>query len=230
METISTTKLCLLFDSSLFEVRPETQRDKGVDLIVELKQNGFYTNFRFVIQLKATGSIAPNKDGSISFPIGVSNINYLLNYGMPAYYILYEHKNCLFYLEHVNRVFSDLLKAYKPTKLPRNFTVNFSRHFTPEVIQEIYQQTLENGLILRKLSPHFTFRPDNLNYSRGVLIDSNNEVYSVEQNIEFINHFGFKLLGDGQFSQIVEIELCRKFQLLFFEELNFSRGIEILKK
>lgn len=64
LETVSRTKLCLLFDPALFEIRPELQRDKGIDLIVELKQDGCYTNFRFVIQLKATASVTPDKHGS----------------------------------------------------------------------------------------------------------------------------------------------------------------------
>ena len=44
METISRSKLSLLFDPSLFEIRQELQRDKGIDLIVELKQDKSYTN------------------------------------------------------------------------------------------------------------------------------------------------------------------------------------------
>ena len=80
LETISRNRLSLLFDPALFEVRQELQRDKGIDLIVELKQDNTYTNFRFVIQLKSTTSAKVNKDQAISYPVDVTNINYLLNY------------------------------------------------------------------------------------------------------------------------------------------------------
>lgn len=40
LETISRSHLALLFDPSIFELRPENQRDKGIDLTGEIKQNG----------------------------------------------------------------------------------------------------------------------------------------------------------------------------------------------
>src|SRR6267142_1412156 len=89
LETISRNKLAAILNPSLFELRFENQRDKGIDLTVELKQNNYYTNFRFAVQLKSTASSKLKKDESISFPIKISNLNYLLNFGMPAYYILY---------------------------------------------------------------------------------------------------------------------------------------------
>jgi hypothetical protein len=64
LETISRNKLALLFDPILFELRHETQWDKGIDLTLEIKQHGYYTNFHFAVQLKATATIKANKDGS----------------------------------------------------------------------------------------------------------------------------------------------------------------------
>lgn len=40
----------------------------------------------------------------------------------------------------------------------------------------------------------------------GIVIDDNNEVYSVEQNIEFIERYGLMLLNRSEFKRIVEIE------------------------
>jgi hypothetical protein len=79
LETISRNKLALQLDPTLFEPRFETIRDKGIDMTVEIKQNGYYTNFRFAIQLKSTASVKPGKDGTLSYPIEISNLNYLLN-------------------------------------------------------------------------------------------------------------------------------------------------------
>src|SRR5882757_1165887 len=123
LETISRSKLSLLFDVTFFEVRPETIRDKGIDLIVELKQDNCYTNFQFAIQLKSTNSTPPNKDGSFSYPIAVSNINYLSNFGKPAYYILHDYKSDRFYIKHIAEVQHFLNQKYARKKLPKTFTV-----------------------------------------------------------------------------------------------------------
>jgi hypothetical protein len=84
LEQLSKDKLRPLFEHKLFEVREETYRDKGIDLLIELKYKGSYTNFRFLVQLKATETKKPNVDGSYSWQIDTSNIQYLLNSGQPA--------------------------------------------------------------------------------------------------------------------------------------------------
>lgn len=224
----------MLFDPALFELRHELQRDKGIDLTVEIKQHGYYTNFRFAIQLKATAVAKANKDGSRSFSVDISNIHYLLNYGMPAYYILYDATADLFYLEPVNRVFQVLMTKYKPDRLPKQFKIRFGEQLTADVIAAVYKQTLENGEMLRKLSPH-------LKQGKGLLIDEDNDVYSVEQNIAFIDHFGFDLMNNKEFTRIIEIEqrthprtkASPTFNLVcgiaYYQRANLFKAIELLK-
>jgi len=239
LETISRNKLALLFDPALFELRHEEKRDKGIDLFVEIKQNGAYTNFRFAIQLKSTSSTKPNKDNSVSYPVEVSNINYLLNYGMPAYYILYEHTSERFYIENVNQVNQSLFKKHNASNFPKNFNIRFSKLFTPELIHEIYNHTLDSGVLLRKLNSHL--RLSSSNSIKGITIDDDNDVYSVEQNIAFINHFGFKLLDDAEFKRIVEIEqrthprthASATFNLVcgvaYYHQANLFKAVDLLK-
>jgi hypothetical protein len=241
LETISRNKFNLLFEPQLFEIRPEEKRDKGIDFTIEIKENRLYTNFRFAIQLKSTDTIPLNKDNSISFPVEVNNINYLLNYGMPAYYILYEHKENKFYLEHVNHVYSLLIKKYNNKKLPKEFKVRFSKQLTPQLIHEIYSQTLENGMLLRRLSPHLKYSFPEPKQVKGIVIDEDNEVYSVEQNVAFINQYGFLLLNQAAFKRIVEIEqrthprtsASATFNLVcglaYFHRANLFKALELLK-
>lgn len=144
----------MLFAPALFEVRQELQRDKGIDYTVELKQDDSYTNFRFALQLKSTTSKEANNDQSISYPVDVSNINYLLNYGMPAYYVLYDHRTDIFYFEQVHVVLLSLIEKYHPRKFPNQFTVRFSKLLTPETIKEIYQDILKSSLLLRRVNEH----------------------------------------------------------------------------
>jgi hypothetical protein len=68
METESKRRFATYFDIRRFEIR-EPNKDKGNDLVIELKENGEYTNFQFVVQLKSTASKHKAKDGSISYPI-----------------------------------------------------------------------------------------------------------------------------------------------------------------
>ncbi len=240
LETISRNKLSLLFEPSLFEVRQELQRDKGIDLVVELKQDNAYTNFRFVIQLKSTATVKINKEQSISYPVEVSNINYLLNYGMPAYYVLYDHASGIFYFEAAYKVFQALTQKYQQKKHPKQFKIKFLRHLTPDAIKEIYRETLENGLLLRKFNAHLNSPFANPKQT-GIVIDDDNDVYSVEQNMEFIERYGLLLLNRSEYKRIVEIEqrthprtiaspifnmVCG---VAYFQQASLFKAIEFLK-
>ncbi len=44
LETVSMRKFEFLFDTKLFQLRPENMRDKGVDFFIELKKENVYTN------------------------------------------------------------------------------------------------------------------------------------------------------------------------------------------
>lgn len=239
LETISRNKFSLLFSPTLFEIRQENQRDKGIDLTIEIKKDGSYTNFRFAVQIKSTESIKPNKDGSISFPVEVSNINYLLNNGMPAYYVLYDHNSENFYLEDVNQVYYGLIKKHNPKNIPEKVKVKFSKLLSPVLITEIYDHTFDNGILLRQLNSHLKF--PNTKPAKGIVIDGDNEVYSVEQNIAFINKFGFMLLNNADFDRVIEIEqrthprteASATFNLVcgiaYFQRANLFKALELLK-
>lgn len=240
LETISRNKLSLLLNPNLFEVRQEIQRDKGIDLIIEVKQDNYYTNFRFPVQLKSTSSIEFNKDNSISFPIEVTNIHYLLNYGMPAYYILYEHQTDKFYVEKVHDVYHNLATKYHNKKFPIEFTVRFHKLLDSEVIQEIYKHTLENGMLLKNLNLQRSFSTSS--EITGIVIDKDNEVYSIDKNIAFIDQFGFELLNNLNYDQIISIEqrthprsntsaafnaVCG---IAYYHKANLLKALEFLKE
>ncbi|NQX56681.1 DUF4365 domain-containing protein [Pedobacter panaciterrae] len=206
LETISRNKFVLLLDTTLFEVRQEVQRDKGVDLVIEIKEKGHYTNFRFIVQLKATTTGRVKKDASLSYGIEVSNINYLLNYGMPAYYVLYDHRNGHFYVAQANEVFQSLINKYKTLALPATYSYSFCRSLDRQVVDDIYKYTLDSGLLIRRLNAHRNAKGGKVPGGAGIMIDEDNEVYGVEQNLSFIEQCGFRLLNDYAFQQIIEIE------------------------
>jgi len=203
LETISRNKLSELFDPELFEIREELQRDKGIDLTVEVKENGFYTNFRFAVQLKSSNTNKKNKDGSISFAVEVSNVNYLQNSSMQSYYFFYDHINKQFYYEQSTQVYQNLLEKYKDGKFPNTFLIRFKKLLDKSAIDEIYYRTKSNGYLLRNIQFHL----DNSNSDhKGIVIDTNREVYSVEQNIAFLAQHGLELINRAEFDLIIEIE------------------------
>ena len=72
-----------VFQASLapdkFVFRDERIDDAGVDGSLEVLVDGQYTNLRSQVQLKSTDSRDRNADGSVSVPVRVANLNYLLN-------------------------------------------------------------------------------------------------------------------------------------------------------
>jgi hypothetical protein len=127
LETLSRNKFREMFSAHDFEIRDELQHDKGVDLSLEIKSNANNTNIRFPVQLKATQSIEKNTDGSISFAIKVSNLNYLLNDGLPAFYVLYHQPENVFYYERAQEVEKLLREKYPDNDYPDTFTFRFNK-------------------------------------------------------------------------------------------------------
>lgn len=241
LETISRNQLALLFDPSVFELRAENQRDKGVDIIGEIKQNGVYTNFRFAVQLKSTESVKKQRDNSISYPVEVSNLNYLLNFGLPGFYILYYYPANQFYIASVAEVYRSLLKKHTPDNLPKTYKVQFIQVLDQQQIDGIYKETFENGMLLKKLSVHMRIQADGDQPAKGFVIDELRDVYSVEQNVAFIEQVGYQLLNEHAFSQIVEIEqrthprgkASPTFNMIcgvaYYHQANLFKAIELLK-
>jgi len=206
LETISKNKMALQFNPELFELRYENLRDKGIDVIAEIKQNGYYTNFRFAIQLKATASTHPDKNGALSFPIEIKNLHYLLSFGMPAYYILYDHNTDKIYIERAEEVYRAVVQKYHPDQLPQTFKVNFTELLTDEKLDEVYRQTFEAGTVMKKLGPQLYLSSLNSDGAKGFVIDNEQDVYSVDQNIDFIEQVGWVLVNRREFDRIIEIE------------------------
>jgi hypothetical protein len=205
LETLSQAKLILHFTPRLFEIRQQTVRDKGLDLTVEVKQDGVYTNFQFAIQLKATTVTSLNSDGSLSLSVNTSNIHYLLNYGRPVYYILYHHKTDTFYFEHIFDVYRSLQKKYANRTYPQTFTIRFSKVLTPESIELIYENTLQIGMLYKRINDRLDARLAPM-INKGLIIDEHLEVYNTEENIAFIESFGFFLINQRAFQKIIDIE------------------------
>ncbi len=83
----SLTEFRVAIPSERFLFRDERTDDKGVDGSLELKVPAGFTNVRSQVQLKSTDAADLNVDGSLSLPVAVSNLNYLLNGPSPLYVV-----------------------------------------------------------------------------------------------------------------------------------------------
>lgn len=245
LETISNNFFRPLFDVNKFEIRSETVRDKGIDFHIELKKeqasgDSVFTNFRFAVQLKATESIEENTDGSFSMQMYSSNINYLLNNGMPAYYIFYHKPTHSFYYESVNTFFSELQKKDGDWSKQETHALRFFKLLDVNALTTIYQETFDNGILFRQLNQHLKFTAQE-SKTGGIIIDANNEIYSVAENISYLDQFGPELINGQHFNFIIEIEqrthprpeATPRFNLIcgiaYFQRGNLYKSMELLK-
>jgi len=210
LETISGNLLRSLFPVEKFEIRAETDRDKGIDFHIELKKElasgGWgYTNYRAAVQLKATNALEPSADGSFGMQMSTSNMMYLLNNGMPAYYVFYHNPTQSFYYENVKN-FAAQLQSKKPEwNKQEKHKIYFTRKLDQQAIQSIYDETYTTGDILKRINQYLK-TPDTGESSHGLIIDTDYTVYSVAENIEFIDQFGADLVNNNYFNTVIEIE------------------------
>jgi hypothetical protein len=203
LETISKTRLLPLFDVSKFEIRPEDLRDKGIDLHIEVKISNKYTNIRFVVQLKATDSKNVNRDGSISFQVYTSNINYLLNNPGPAYYILYSKSTDTFYYENLNDFIRVLASKETEWQNQKSHTLRFSKILTKVALDEIYNHALEKGKFHRKVNDMLIRQSASIQPSDKILVDSDMAVSSDRDIRELIELAGFNMINEGKWKEVI---------------------------
>lgn len=244
LETISGNLLRSLFPVEKFEIRAETDRDKGIDFHIELKKElasgGLgYTNYRAAIQLKATNTIQESADGSFGMQIFTSNIIYLLNNGMPAYYVFYHHPTQSFYYENVKNFVTQLQDKKSEWHKQERHKIYFTKKLDQKAVQSIYDETYTNGDILKRIN-QYVKSPDAGENSHGLLIDTDYKVYSVAQNIEFIDQFGADLVNMNRFNTVIEIEkrswprdnATPRFYLFcgiaYFQRGNLYKALEML--
>lgn len=206
LETFSRNRLRTMFDVKDFEIRDELQHDKGVDFFIEIKRNGNSTNLRFPIQLKATNSLAKNKDGSISYSIQIANLNYLLNDGFPAFYILYHKQEDAFYYERAQDVEAQLKEKYIDTVLPQNYTIRFKKVLDRSTIDSLRSEILSRGYLRRALNKELRLSEDGKELKQSIVIQEDQNIYSPKENIKFLERYGYILLNEGRFSKILDIE------------------------
>lgn len=151
LERLSFTALDVLLPKNRFLLRSE-EKDKGVDLSLELLVDSQATNLRSQIQLKSTDNTETNQDGSVSYSIDASNLNYLLYGGNAALYVLFiAPRNELRFTwasEERRR-----LDQEKPEWMQQQtITIRFHNLLTLEATEQIYARVLQEVRFHRKIN------------------------------------------------------------------------------
>lgn len=206
LETLSRTRLRELFGVKDFELRDEHESDRGIDLFIEIKANGNHTNLRFPVQLKATSSSKPNQGGSISLSIKVANINYLMNDGLPAFYVLYHQPSDAFYYERAIEVDTKLREKYPDGSFPESYSIRFNKVLDVVVIQSIHEEMLSLGLLRRNLTSAFKLTRDGSILHETLVIQKDQQVYSATERARFLEKYGYRLLNEARFQAVINIE------------------------
>lgn len=203
LETISEQNFQLLFDPSRFHFCTKDRSDKGIDLTYELINSSAHTGYRFVVQLKSTESITPNKsDGSYSLSISTANINYLLN-SHPAFYVLYDITKAVFYYENITNFLKDLNKKNEIWDESETHVLRFHKILSQEGIDEMYDTALRMGLVVRNLKESATFISASVNNTDRISIDINMNITDDAKIRELIENLGFDLINEGKWNEIL---------------------------
>jgi len=210
LEQISKYKLHPLFDVKFFQLREETYKDKGIDINFELKHKSKNTDFRFNVQLKSTQTKVKNKDGTYSWQIKRSNIQYLFNSNSLSYYIFYVKKDNIFYLEKVGLFVSQLSLKDKNWYKQKSHTLRVSKVLNDEAIQEIYDEVYEWGRTLREIKekiPVYNFRSFNRKVSITPNLESTSELKVIDETsiVEFIEDKGLGLMNIGKSDYLISL-------------------------
>ena len=206
LETLSEDKFRTLFDAAKFEYCTKDKRDKGIDLTYEIKRNGQHIGFRFIVQLKSTDSIEPNKtDGSYSVSIDTSNINLLWCSNHPAFYVLYVVNTDTFYYESVHGFVKHLNEKDNAWRNKGTHTLRFNKLFLPNGPTEMYDTASKNGLFQLNLKERTTIISASVNKNDRIMVDADFTIVDDANIRMLVEELGFKLLNQGKCKEILEV-------------------------
>ncbi|WP_035108569.1 DUF4365 domain-containing protein [Flavobacterium denitrificans] len=208
LETISNNAFKPLFDIKKFEIRSEIEKDKGIDFHIELKLQksdgrSVHTNFRFAVQLKATDNIVKNVDGSFSKQIDLSNVNYLLNTGMPAYYVFYHMPSKTFYYENVNNFLINIESRERTDNKQQSYSLRFEKLLDNEAIDKIYEEVLKKGKFQRLINEKMTLRPSAPHVEDKISFDVNLNITDDADIRNAIESVGLILINKAKWKSII---------------------------
>lgn len=224
LEDYSRIKFCALFDTALFAIDSDSGRDKGIDFVVEIKKDGYYTNFRFNVQLKATNARKRNDDGSISIPVETANINYILNSGNVGYYVLYYKPDDIFMYAHASAFVNAYMQDREGWEIQSTHVLRFSDTLNIDAIQSIYQEILDRGKFQRQLNEAIAVNSPSAS-AQSIIIEKDFEVTSESKIVEQIEAFGHLLINSAKWNEVIALHRRTSQSLMASAKYHLAVGV-----
>jgi hypothetical protein len=185
--------------SDLFIVRTESGGDYGTDIILEAKSKSkFLTNFRVHVQLKSEKMSTFNEDDTLSYPVPIKTLNYLLNHA-PSIFVIYIENKDQFYWAWTTDIFRqaeqngvDITKTEQKT-----ISYRFPNDLTLSSFREIHQKVFSYGQVNRQLSEIYsqTVTPAQIEASINL---TNGKVITLQEKIELLKKGAVPLANSGR--------------------------------
>lgn len=225
LETLSKRVFEPLFDTERFALKTE-YIDNGIDYRCEIKYKGNITGFGFNFQLKSRDHSQPNKlDGSHSKSLNLSNIEYLLNNGQPAFYGFYIEEDKSFYYEHLDEFIFQLEKENPLWQEQENHTLRFIKKIDKKAIDSIYNIALLKGKMLRKINSYLATRLSKSNLGEKILIDYDSNVTTDEELKEIIEKYGFGLVNQCEWNKVLALHSKTSNSMINSAKYNMIIGL-----
>jgi hypothetical protein len=152
LQQLSLKALRNALPAELFLLRDERVDDKGIDMSLEAKVGGAFTNCRSQVQLKSTddGPERLNRDRSYSLSVTTANLNYMLNGPSPLYIIWFYPTNELRYA-WASDVCEAIAESNPDWMEQESVTIRFVSVLSPEHLREIHDRILREAKMQREL-------------------------------------------------------------------------------
>ncbi|MHB8840864.1 MAG: DUF4365 domain-containing protein [Candidatus Aquicultor sp.] len=173
-----------LFTDPWFIAREESRSDYGVDIVIEALTDGgkHPTNIRSHAQVKSSTK-KPNADGSYSYSVPFSNLNYLLN-NPNSLYVFYSVRDD-------KLLYCTAESAYNTYNGTKNITIRFAEVLDQRAVKNIHSQIMATSLSIRDLL---------LSPNRRMIINPDQFVYSTDEEGKVI--FLHNLIWENAFGKI----------------------------
>lgn len=192
------------FKDPLFIVRSEEAQDYGVDYLVEaIAAASHPTNVRFHAQLKASTK-DDNKDGSYSYSVDRTNLNYLLN-SPRSIYVFYSRETQQLFYRWAEDVFVEYEKSKPGWHDQASVTVRFADCIDGAALGSIHSSVLETARHERDL--RLRMRVQGVCFSGTFTYDpAAGSLRQVTEIVQFLGTRGLSFAAYGHGNIVLELD------------------------
>lgn len=202
-QRLSFIRLHALLPTGKFIIRSEGGDDYGNDKILEAILDGTQvTNFRSHVQVKTKARADRNRDGSVSFPVEISNLNYLMN-SPASLYLLYLVDEDSFLYEWVVEIFkfAQMQGIQINSTQQATLTYHFKKVLNQNECNAIYAKILGIGEAIRALNERKILYPGELQQAINLEFSKSGTISSQEL-ADFIKLNGLPMTNQGRQGEV----------------------------